>query len=306
MRNCIAAMTGFKNMITCSSSEPLLAGAAFHLMLNIESSPVKRLANHAYLYCVDRGRRGELVAALIIMQARDASLPRNLLQRRWVSVTDFMKALLPPQASEKFLKIYSTRWREEGNTTFRVAFGDCRLWFNHIIKVEYFHRNFGLITALSINPKFPWKYVTRGAMIVCKNINKASISSCQWFDTRRRGRRHEDSKHSETLLRSRELQPAFPSALPAQHTARVLRCARALVEAPTAMHAHQLCKGEAVVFDNRQVLHGRTAFGLRRFESMDHREAGGGLRGCYFEGDTMASLDKILCDRVARGERGVI
>jgi hypothetical protein len=148
MRNCIAATTGFKNMLTCSSSEPLLAEAAFHLMLNTESSPVKRLANHAYLYCVDRGRRGELVAALIIMQARDASLPRNLLQRRWVSVTDFMKALLPPQASEKYLKIYFTRWREEGNTTFREAFGDCRLWFNHIIKVEYFHRNFGLITAL--------------------------------------------------------------------------------------------------------------------------------------------------------------
>jgi gamma-butyrobetaine dioxygenase len=73
------------------------------------------------------------------------------------------------------------------------------------------------------------------------------------------------------------------------------------------MHAHQLCKGEAVVFDNRRVLHGRTAFGLRRFESMgDHREAGGGLRWCYFEGDTMASHDKILYDRVARGERGVI
>ncbi|KAI0285279.1 hypothetical protein BGY98DRAFT_1092902 [Russula aff. rugulosa BPL654] len=142
MRVCIAATTGFKNMITCSSSEPLLAEAAFHLMLNTESNPVKYLANHANLYCVDRGRRGELVAALIIMQARDASLPANLLQRRWVSVTDFMKALLPPQASEKFLRRYPTRWRkEEGKTD----------------------------STRRSTTAFLWKYVTRGAMIVCKD-----------------------------------------------------------------------------------------------------------------------------------------
>ena len=161
MRVCIAATTGFKNMITCSSSEPLLAEAAFYLMLNDESNPVKYLANHANLYCVDRGRRGELVAALIIMQARDASLPANLPQRRWVSVIDFMKALLPPQASEEFLRKYPTRWRkEDGKTRFHEAFNDCCLWFNHTIKVE---------DSDVIKPKFLWKYVTRGAMVVCKD-----------------------------------------------------------------------------------------------------------------------------------------
>jgi hypothetical protein len=137
MRICLAATTGFKKMITCSASEPLLAEAAFHLMSNTTASPVKHLANHANLCCVDRGRRGELVAALIVMQARDASLPSHLPQRRWVFVTEFMQALLPLQVSEIFLDTLPTRWRKgEGSTTFRQTFDDCRLWFNHIIKVE--------------------------------------------------------------------------------------------------------------------------------------------------------------------------
>ena len=67
MRICLAMTTGFKLMITCSASEPLLAEAAFHLISDSTTSPVKLLANHPTLYCVDTGRSGELVAALIVM-----------------------------------------------------------------------------------------------------------------------------------------------------------------------------------------------------------------------------------------------
>ncbi|KAF8495544.1 hypothetical protein F5888DRAFT_1711816 [Russula emetica] len=164
MRICLAATTGFKSMVTCSPSEPLLAEAAFHLMSNTTASPVKHLTNHTNLYCVDRGRRGELVAALLIMQARDASLPRNLLLRRWVFVTDFMQALLPPQASELFLESIPTRWRRgEATMKLREKFANCRLWFNHIIKVE---------DSEVIRVEFLWMYITRGAMIVCKDTQQ--------------------------------------------------------------------------------------------------------------------------------------
>ena len=145
-------------MITCSASEPLLAEAAFHLMSNSLANPVTYLANHANLYCVDRGRRSELVAALIVMQARDAAL---LTQRRWISVTEFIEALLPSQASEFFLESLPIRWRkEEGTVPFRQAFDAACLWFNHIIKVE---------DSNVIKPEFLWKYVMRGAMVVCKD-----------------------------------------------------------------------------------------------------------------------------------------
>jgi hypothetical protein len=94
------------------------------------------------------------------MQARDASLPRNQFHRRWVFVTDFIEALLPPDASGRFLDSLPTRWREgEQDMSLRQRFANCRLWFNHAIKVE----DSGVI-----QPDFLWKYITRGAMIICK------------------------------------------------------------------------------------------------------------------------------------------
>ena len=80
----------------------------------------------------------------------------------------------------------------------------------------------------------------------------------------------------------------------------------ALAEAPGAVYAHQLGEGDAVVFENRRVLHGRTAFEGRRIGSMNDCEASDEpsrwLKGCYFEGDAMASHGRMLRDRVARGE----
>ncbi|KAI0260075.1 hypothetical protein BC834DRAFT_832444 [Gloeopeniophorella convolvens] len=74
-----------------------------------------------------------------------------------------------------------------------------------------------------------------------------------------------------------------------------------LVEAPGAVYERQLREGDAVVFDNRRVLHGRTAF----------KDMPGGaekgttnrwLKGCYFEGDVMESRARVLRARMARGE----
>jgi hypothetical protein len=101
------------------------------------------------------------IAAFIVMQARDASLPGHLPQRRWVSVMEFMEGLLPSQASQMFLNSLPTRWRKDEETIqFRDAFDNCRMWFNHVIKVE---------DSEVIKPEFLWKYVTRGAMVVCKD-----------------------------------------------------------------------------------------------------------------------------------------
>jgi hypothetical protein len=109
MRLCIAATTGFEEFVTIAGSEPLLAEAAFELTRASKVNPVRHLANHSDLYCVDRGRRGELVAALIIMQARDMSLQPP---RRWMPVCDFLKALLPPSAFHSLNDSLPTFWRE--------------------------------------------------------------------------------------------------------------------------------------------------------------------------------------------------
>ena len=95
MRLCLAASAGRDALVTLAGSEPLLAEAAYELMEGTQSNPVHHLAHHSDLSCVDRGRRGELVAALLIMRACDAAraAPSG---RRWVPVDVFIKELLPP------------------------------------------------------------------------------------------------------------------------------------------------------------------------------------------------------------------
>ncbi|KAH8987991.1 hypothetical protein EDB86DRAFT_2948696 [Lactarius hatsudake] len=75
-----------------------------------------------------------------------------------------------------------------------------------------------------------------------------------------------------------------------------------LVEAPTAVYARRLSEGDAVMFDNQRVLHGRTAFKERSGPENVEKELGRWLKGGYFEGDLMASHGRVLRARAARGE----
>jgi hypothetical protein len=158
MRLCIAATTGFEKMVTISGSEPLLAEAAYELMNGTRINAVCHLARHADLNCIDRGRRGELIAALLIMQAYDAA--RVISGRRSVSVANFMEALLPPLEYNTLLQSGPTSWpmSRDVQPTFKVIFEDYGMWFNHIIKVE---------KKEMISIDHLWKFVVRGAMILC-------------------------------------------------------------------------------------------------------------------------------------------
>ena len=157
MRLCVAATTGLERLVTLPGSEPLLAEAASQLTRNSTENPVYHLANHSDFNCIDRGLRGELVAELIIMQARDAAVSEN---RRWMSVCDFMRALLPQTAYEELQSSLPTWWRQAEDKTFTETFMDYAMWFNHVIHVE---------DKKSINSEHLWMFITRGAMISCTN-----------------------------------------------------------------------------------------------------------------------------------------
>ncbi|KAI0299888.1 hypothetical protein BC826DRAFT_716613 [Russula brevipes] len=162
MRLCIAATTGFEEFVTIAGSEPLLAEAAFECTRASKVNPVHHLANHSDLYCVDRDRHGELVAALIIMQARDMSFQRP---RRWMPVCDFFKALLPSSAFDSLLKSFPRFSRENYYEPFGTTFQNYAMWFNHIIKIE----DNRMIAAEHL-----WSFITRGAMIMCTD-NQAGV-----------------------------------------------------------------------------------------------------------------------------------
>ena len=158
MRLCIAATAGLEKMITIAGSEPLLAEAAYELMNGTGTNAVCHLAMHSDLNCIDRGRRGELVATLLIMQAYDAA--REDSSGRQVSVVNFMKALLPPEKYNILLQSAPTSWPVDhpGGRTFEAIFKDYCMWFNHVIKIE---------EKSMISIDHLWKFVVRGAMIVC-------------------------------------------------------------------------------------------------------------------------------------------
>ncbi|KAH9959793.1 hypothetical protein BC827DRAFT_1376981 [Russula dissimulans] len=161
MRLFIAATDGLEKLITISGSEPLLAEAAYELMKVMKKSAARHLAEHSNLDCIDRGRRGELVAALLIMQSYDAA--RLISGQRWVSVANFMEALLPASSYETLLESAPTSWPMNGwptdyENTFGAIFQNYCLWFNHIIKIE---------SNELISIDHLWKFVTRGAMILC-------------------------------------------------------------------------------------------------------------------------------------------
>ncbi|KAF8333428.1 uncharacterized protein EI90DRAFT_3051997, partial [Cantharellus anzutake] len=161
MRLCIGATAGFESMITIPGSEPLLAEAAYELLKGTGRNAVRHLANHSDLDCLSRGLRGELVAILLIMQTYDAA--REISRRRWVSVFNFMEALLPTLHYETLLQSEPTSWpMGDGTTkhdnTFKALFKDYGMWFNHVIKIE---------SQAMISVSHLWKFVTRGAMILC-------------------------------------------------------------------------------------------------------------------------------------------
>ncbi|KAF8331933.1 uncharacterized protein EI90DRAFT_3055930 [Cantharellus anzutake] len=161
MRLCIAAPSGLEDMITIAGSEPLLAEAAYHIMRDTRRHAVCHLADHSDLSCIDRGRRGELVAALLIMQTYDAA--RVISDTRWISVANFMEALLPTPNYETLLQSGPTSWPigdgiRKYDGTFKAIFKDYGMWFNHVIKIE---------RKEMISIDHLWKFVTRGAMILC-------------------------------------------------------------------------------------------------------------------------------------------
>jgi gamma-butyrobetaine dioxygenase len=59
-----------------------------------------------------------------------------------------------------------------------------------------------------------------------------------------------------------------------------------------------LREGDAVIFDNRRVLHARTAFRDIPGQEAKEGEANRWLKGCYIEGDAMWDKGRVLCSAV--------
>jgi hypothetical protein len=104
------------------------------------ANPVRLLAVNLDLNCVDRGQRGELVVALLIMRTRDASYIHLLLIDDQSTEDGYTSPNLWKLASssrvrdvEKFSPSHS---RSDENKSFERTFNGNGVWFNHIIRIR--------------------------------------------------------------------------------------------------------------------------------------------------------------------------
>ena len=197
LRLLLYADAGFSSIITTSASEPLLAEAACRLMVYFRWSHGKAkepgsrtgldplVATKEYIEqsLLDLGPRGEFVAALLLLYARDCAttfalndeLPPGSLsdkgahsdpkydgayRRRIVTVHQFLEALLGESkfkaCADSFPRAYHKP--EHATTPLREAFGDAFIYFNHFIKVQ----SYDVVTQ-----EYLLLAISRGAAIIC-------------------------------------------------------------------------------------------------------------------------------------------
>jgi len=184
MRLCLAATEGFYNMVTISPSEPLLAEASWTVMnrsLGPKRAPSALLShiNESYL---NAGDRGEVVAALLLLLARDKAIqdretpnpggeppmgksPKDfkydgVTKGRIVTVPEFVDALVPPNSSVGSRQPTCCSSQHLPSTPLASAFGKGHIYFNHFIKVHDFQM---------VNREYLCHLFCRGAAIICAN-----------------------------------------------------------------------------------------------------------------------------------------
>ncbi|KAK2459288.1 hypothetical protein APHAL10511_008709 [Amanita phalloides] len=182
MRMYIHATEDFRTMVTVSPSEPLLAEASATIMkteLGEKEAP-SALLDHIKGSYVRAGERSELVAALILLLARDKATQENpqyggelpegkssfkydgMTTGRVITALQFVKALVPSERRHYIegLKPHPCSPYYPSSTDLATAFSGAYIYFNHFIKVYDFQ---------VINRAYIWRTICRGAAIICAN-----------------------------------------------------------------------------------------------------------------------------------------
>ncbi|KAI0747036.1 hypothetical protein C8Q80DRAFT_1178933 [Daedaleopsis nitida] len=185
MRLLLYAEPGFTSLVTASASEPVLAEAAYkffcrrrwidgNFSYNKEHTAVQpyHLLDRAFTQTdVDLGTRGEILAATLLMDARDRATTYNskrvtradadvAAKRRIISVEQFLKALLGDENFNRVAKFNPTvvRTSSDSKKSLKDAFKHANIYFTHFIKAHSFE---------VINQEYLLLAISRGAAIIC-------------------------------------------------------------------------------------------------------------------------------------------
>ncbi|KIY53565.1 hypothetical protein FISHEDRAFT_33100, partial [Fistulina hepatica ATCC 64428] len=132
LRVCVSIDKSFVSMVTTNSSEPIVSEAACGLMRSADFKAPAALLRVMGGFSIDKGNRGELIALLLLILARDEAVrtPVGLEQLKgqgFFGVIPFLKALFvsPEDPSSDF---------EDKDIPLKDAFKDTFMHFNHFVK----------------------------------------------------------------------------------------------------------------------------------------------------------------------------
>ncbi|KAK2464489.1 hypothetical protein APHAL10511_003468 [Amanita phalloides] len=164
MRICLNISAGFETMATTSSSEPILSEAAYSVMQEPLFNAPRALQLVMDGFSIAQGDRGEILALLLLILARDATVgPADAFGRpetgkRWFSLTDFLYGQI-------FRKQTGPSTLVDKNSILALGklsedFANSQLHFSHFMKV---HDDIVIkITPLLL-------LLGRGAAVLCAN-----------------------------------------------------------------------------------------------------------------------------------------
>ncbi|THH08631.1 hypothetical protein EW146_g8931 [Bondarzewia mesenterica] len=175
---------GFRTIQTVCPSEPILAEGAWTVMHRSDFDAPSAMQSILSGFSVNQGDRGELVALLLLILARDAAVApkdeqsRSNAERRVFSVITFLECLfqlggrgrMPPRRSSRHQTIHRNdifearpslyKTEEEANRSLKDAFADAKMHFNHFIKVH---------DRKLLCPKYLLFFASRGIGVLCGN-----------------------------------------------------------------------------------------------------------------------------------------
>lgn len=208
LRLLLFADVGFTRAVTACASEPLLAEASYQVGIGQrwlsagkpattalqQQSPILVLSRQLQSSYMDLGTRGELVAAVLLLDARDRAtmfsrddsspalspsrLPKDGHERfvsspassrdltadgskRIIGVKQLLDALIgKPEFRDLCLKSWPISYLDEKHEGMRLedAFADGKIYFNHFVKVHKFDM---------VNQQYLLLALSRGAALIC-------------------------------------------------------------------------------------------------------------------------------------------
>lgn len=157
MRICLSVDPSFRKFTSLNPSEPIVSEGAYLLMTDSRTKFHAPLAFSRVLtgFSIYQGDRGEFVALLAIIMARDRVVKTQGVLDGVFGVVPFMNALIarPARPTDRFADVLAMKPSVYQNpndkeTCFENAFADVHLHFNHVVKRQVQKVNMGVFRGL--------------------------------------------------------------------------------------------------------------------------------------------------------------